>query len=261
MGGDKMKRFLFILCAIFICTFAFAQTIRWHVGDSIIRTDTCSSGDSVTPPTAPAKTGYHFVNWRPYIPIEYLESTGTQYIDTGYKPDQNTRVVTNVQVMRTEAKASWIFGTRSSAGSDDKYGAILITSSGLNTYRCDYGSNVITPTANIPLNNKKLTLDKNKNITTLYYDENLIQQTTQPATTFNSKYNLYLFDLNNGGISSINSANRIYSCKIWDNDVLVRDFIPALDFNGVPCMYDKVTKQFFYNQGTGDFIAGPAVGE
>ena len=36
---------------------------------------------------------------------------------------------------------------------------------------------------------------------------------------------------------------------------------PVLDKNGIPCMYDKVTDQFFYNQGTGQFIAGPVVTE
>ena len=29
--------------------------------------------------------------------------------------------------------------------------------------------------------------------------------------------------------------------------------IPCLDENGVPCMYDTISKQTFYNQGTGEF--------
>lgn len=45
----------------------------------------------------------------------------------------------------------------------------------------------------------------------------------------------------------------IYNC----NNELVRNFIPALDSQGKPCMYDTVTQQSFYNQGTGEFIAGP----
>ena len=46
---------------------------------------------------------------------------------------------------------------------------------------------------------------------------------------------------------------------LYDNDVLVRDFIPVLDSNGTPCMLDKVEGKFYYNQGTGQFIAGPAI--
>ena len=34
------------------------------------------------------------------------------------------------------------------------------------------------------------------------------------------------------------------------------DLIPVLDKNNIPCMFDKVTKQFFYNQGTGQFLYG-----
>ena len=37
---------------------------------------------------------------------------------------------------------------------------------------------------------------------------------------------------------------------------LTRDFIPVLDLDGVPCMYDQVTKQMFYNSGTGNFLYG-----
>ncbi len=36
-------------------------------------------------------------------------------------------------------------------------------------------------------------------------------------------------------------------------------FIPILDINGTPCMYDKVEDKFYYNAGTGQFIAGPAI--
>ena len=37
---------------------------------------------------------------------------------------------------------------------------------------------------------------------------------------------------------------------------LVRNFIPVLDLSGRPTMYDEVSGQFFYNQGTGEFTWG-----
>lgn len=52
------------------------------------------------------------------------------------------------------------------------------------------------------------------------------------------------------------SNSRIYWCKIYDADTLIRAFIPVIDFNNTPCMYDKVSKQLFYNQGTGGFTYG-----
>lgn len=36
---------------------------------------------------------------------------------------------------------------------------------------------------------------------------------------------------------------------------------PSLDSNGVPCMYDKVTKQPFYNKGSGSFIIGMTIAQ
>ena len=55
------------------------------------------------------------------------------------------------------------------------------------------------------------------------------------------------------------SKGKIFLLQIWNNNTLIRDFVPAFDENGTVCMYDKVTKQFFYNAGTGDFIAGPVI--
>ena len=45
---------------------------------------------------------------------------------------------------------------------------------------------------------------------------------------------------------------KMYYCKIYDNDVLVRDFIPAVrDSDGKAGLYDLVTNQFYTNVGTG----------
>ena len=51
----------------------------------------------------------------------------------------------------------------------------------------------------------------------------------------------------------------LYSCKIWKAGVLVQNFIPVKDENNIVCLYDKISNAFFYNQGTGGFIAGGAV--
>lgn len=51
---------------------------------------------------------------------------------------------------------------------------------------------------------------------------------------------------------------RLKSCKIYDGNELVRDFKPAR-VDGVVCLFDNVTQEFFYNANVGgvDFIAGP----
>jgi hypothetical protein len=50
---------------------------------------------------------------------------------------------------------------------------------------------------------------------------------------------------------------KIYSCKVEDADgAIVRDIVAAEDASGVPCLYDKVTKQLFYNRGSGVLVVG-----
>ena len=51
---------------------------------------------------------------------------------------------------------------------------------------------------------------------------------------------------------------KLFSCQIYDNGTLIRDYLPCLDKDGVACLYDKVSETYFYNQGTGEFIAGEA---
>ena len=34
------------------------------------------------------------------------------------------------------------------------------------------------------------------------------------------------------------------------------DYIPAIDNDGKPCMFDLVTQQPFYNSGSGNFVVG-----
>ena len=43
------------------------------------------------------------------------------------------------------------------------------------------------------------------------------------------------------------------------NGDYVFNAIPVLDLSGRPAMYDKVSGQLFYNQGTGEFVPGPNV--
>ena len=48
-----------------------------------------------------------------YIELSYIESTGTQYIDTGFKPNHNTRVTC---CFSTSASNTSIFGAQSARG-------------------------------------------------------------------------------------------------------------------------------------------------
>ena len=46
---------------------------------------------------------------------------------------------------------------------------------------------------------------------------------------------------------------KMYYCKIYDNDILVRDFVPCINVEGEYGLYDFVNSQFYGNVGTGSF--------
>ena len=48
-------------------------------------------------------------------------------------------------------------------------------------------------------------------------------------------------------------AGKLYYLEIFLGDTLVRSYVPVLDSNGVPCLYDMVNETFNYNSGTGAF--------
>ena len=253
-----MKRFLVLSFLIFPCiTHADTETINWYVDGSTYATTTCQTGGDIILPTTPTKYGYTFQGWAFFTPVEYLESTGLQYIDTGFFPNQDTRVV--VEFKAISGYYGTIFGARTAASTDTF--SFLYTNLNPGNISDDYASTRTVLGSKIF--NQIIVVDKNKSLTYVLNKSTgaVIYQDANTYTNFQTTVPLYLFVMNSGGVANVNESGSrlIYSAKIYDNGTLVRDFIPVLDGNNVPCMYDRVTEQYFYNQGTGNFIAGPAI--
>ena len=197
-----------------------------------------------------------------YTQLQYIESTGTQWIDTGYTPttagysadvkfmltgdtkDNQTIIGFNAEINGVRERMS--FGLNSTGVVVFGYG------NGSTGYSND-GSDKITLNNIINLNvvftlPVSLTIDGN----TVF---------TKGSATRASTTAVYLMAVNTGsGITP--STGRWYSTKIYnENNTLVRDFIPAKDAGGVVGMYDLVGGRFYENAGTGEFIAGDPVVE
>ena len=249
-----MKR-IFVFLMLFIGTAAVAHTINWYVDGNIFHTTTCESGEDITPPTAPEKYGYTFKEWLSYTPIEYLETNGAQqqYIDTGYIPNNNTGIEIKIQNMAANTNDNtYFFGAGESAQirSFESY-----TWAKQMTF--NYDSN--NSTNSLP-DREPFIIKWNKNHIQ-YTDPNYDYTYILPDKIFTAPYTMYLLALHRPKESATIVKLRIYYAKIYDNDFLIRDFIPVLDKNGTPCLLDLVEKKFYYNAGTGDFIAGPVIGE
>lgn len=265
-----MKKFLITLCAICISVFAFAQTetLNWYIGDDVYATTTCESGNDILLPTTPTKRGYTFKGWVSYIPIEYLESTGTQYIDTGviYSSANHKSVVRFSHVdPGVDPAPWWVWGSDHGLSIEgDRSGSVALKSNnsilGIGIGNTPGGGSPYT----IPNPTDPITVDiETKDNNTFSVSVNGVPTYTNVSFTGSciGTFSETLFGImtNTGVIRT--TSTKIYAAKLYDNDILVRDFIPVLDGKGTPCMYDKVEEKFYYNAGTGQFIAGPVIGE
>ena len=180
-----------------------------------------------------------------YVTLGYLEATGTQYIDTGFKPNGNTRTVMTAYSVQ---KSSWIYGAWH-AKNDTMYAA-----NAEGVYSICYGSEIV-PLGVVTIG--AIVIDQNKG----EYTYNGVSGTVA-SSDFSCAYSMYLFAINAAGVVSSNRFyGRIHSCQIYDNGTLVRDFVPCRrEFDGKLGMLDLVSNKFFTNRGTGEFVAGEEVG-
>ena len=191
-----------------------------------------------------------------YTELAYLESDGTQWIDTNVKGTLNTSYLLVVQATKGVApKTAVVFGSRSAANSNNV--STVFGTSGADAYISDFGSYTSTRLQISPVD--ALNKVEIYNSKSLRYVKDLVtgdysESSKSWANDFTTPSNL-LFGAKSTGFASamVNFTGKYFACKIYENDVLIRDFIPVLDTNGVPCMYDKVSNEYFYNQGTGEF--------
>ena len=190
-----------------------------------------------------------------YRKINYLESTGTQYIDTGFTSNtpeagyyikyQNSQdhsgddnvmgVIYPNRVIATSNKKASTGWKQSGFGSDGSTVIDVLSTDIIETW-LNYENNNISK---ISLNGE---VQKSENISTVTSTNNL---------------SCYIFASNlNGNAYGNASGVRIYAAKISLNNKIVRDYIPVLDKNGMPCLYEKIEGKFYYNKGTGEFLYG-----
>ena len=215
--------------------YLFADSISTGSGDTIL--DVGGQGVEVSGTT---------LIFNPYIKLEYIESTGTQYINTGITGEAYW-----------EIKGQGTYATQSS-GSQVILGRVAlagywfgITSQTVYGFGASNQSDISYSTFAIA----KITTT-NTNISGTINNATIPTRTITDNSYIN---NPYLLLNGNLGSTTYCAYYKLYSARCYQNNTLVRDFVPAKDENNVVCLYDKVSETYFYNQGTGDFIAGPEV--
>lgn len=183
-----------------------------------------------------------------YRQVEYIESSGTQHVDTEFKPNQDSSIIMDVAFNTTATQAA--YGARTSASS--KAFTLIWMTNGY--YRFYYNNGYSNFTNGITDSTVRHTIKQEKNVLTI---GDAIFSRTYAA--FQCDYNLYLFAHNAAGAVSHPASAKIYSCQIYDNGTLVRDYIPCINPSGEAGLYDLVYGVFYGNAGNGVFAVGRKV--
>lgn len=184
-----------------------------------------------------------------YTLLNYLQSNGEQYLDLGFAPNQDTRVVVDCQVLSIDGLTSNGLHIASVIGTSYFWTQYIGSNGRIGTR---YGTQSPTLfTADKPLWSDRLVYDKNKNVTTVGgYSISANEE------IFELSYNIYLFARNNKGTMDYGSTARVYSCRAFDDGGIIRNMIPCINPSGAYGMYDKVNAKFYGNAGTGSFTGG-----
>lgn len=175
--------------------------------------------------------------------VEYIESNGTQYINTGVYLD-TTNFEVGYDMLGNQLK--WGFTHQGSSN------GTWITVESVNAFFGNFSNRTTISTNNT---------------------ENVIKYESTSGITVNGNFSGKTFGLGTDSISSRPlfifamydfrngidyGTTKLKSFYLKNNGTLVVDMIPVRK-DGVGYMYDRVSGQLFGNDGTGDFIIGSDV--
>lgn len=182
-----------------------------------------------------------------YMEVEYIQSSGTQWVDSGVLPNQDSRVICKFQfLLRTEEQTMFMGRT---AANENAFGLFH----NKNGWNFDYGTGRATGATATAITDV-VDLDCNKSTATLNGSE-LINSAQSWAGTAS----LAIFARNTNGTLNNYATAKLWSFSIFANGTIIRDFVPCINADTVAGLYDLVSSQFYGNAGTGSFSAGPTV--
>ena len=249
--------------------------LGWYDGntrlDVPVSAQSCTYDGVVTVPPQPTRPGYTFNGWKVigvptgYTKLEYLESTGTQYIDTNITISNYERVVTKLSTIDCSMPHNpGPFGSYSDVNGrntivpwkySDKNPFGYLAIGGSSYYYLPYGyNNPVNTSLNI-IYDMDITADNGQ-----YSGKYCGITISGNYSTMENGLSVTLFGYKRENYVSL-SATRIYYFMLYTAP-------NSLAFNGIPArrnsdnvlgMYDTVTQTFFTNAGSGAFVAGPVV--
>ena len=194
-----------------------------------------------------------------YQEVEYIESTGTQYINTNYVHKSNTKISLDCNVKDDAPNAfSALFGARKRNYSSNAMSFFIRFHNIYQPAYCRSGAE--TAGYNMIYNADINIVAEGQTITWTYLQDTFSITTTGTA---DDGYNpMFLFNINTdisagATVDTSWSKMKLYSCVISENGTEMRNFIPCYrKSDGVIGLYDIIGETFYTNAGTGVFLKG-----
>jgi len=195
-----------------------------------------------------------------YQEVEYIQSSGTQYIDTWYKPWKTTKVEIKFNCpsvsVSSWANFYWAFNT-------DSWSARRAYALQMQPSTPYVRASVYSNASSYGIQQSSInTISANTDYTVIHSNDNwyinwTLQWTFTSVPTYTVPYNMFLFSGNNWWSSIVPVSMKLYYFKITDSNTLTRDLVPCYrKSDNVIWLYDLVNDQFYTNSWTGTFSKG-----
>ena len=178
-----------------------------------------------------------------FAQVEYIQSDGSEFFDTGIVPDANTRVVMDFQLVTAGSTNQCLFGV---------VGQFSFRWYGSGSAFRSNGSNSVNFPTSISATDRHI-VDKTAIKTTIDRDSSVT------TTVGNCTLPLYLLSQKASSGATNYAKAKLFRCQIFNGDAFARAFVPCKNPIGTVGLYDLVDGKFYGNAGTGSFTAGPVV--
>lgn len=179
-----------------------------------------------------------------YTALEYIQSSGTQYIDTGRKLTQNSDITIDFMIVGTKNRYAGILG---SCKNTLKNNLTLYQNLGSDCFEVNFSESEHQFRTALSLERTKIRMNKAG-----VWVNDILKKSWSDVADFKTPTNGLIFNIGNYNWTGNKAIMRLYSYKNGNAQHLV----PCLDTDGVPCMFDLVSRKPFYNVGTGSFTWG-----
>ena len=185
--------------------------------------------------------------------VEYLESTGTQWIDTGVIPNQSSVSEIKCQTDTPTAKPGFFFAGARKAGLNNSY-TYQKTTTGF--FYSEFGLDNYCELAQADAMWHVFRIEPPY----IFMDGNRKTYNNPTQSAFTTPHNFILHGCWQDAGGNVLGNKKIAYFKFSQGGVLVRDMISVRFTNehgqSEGAMYDRVSGQLFRNAGTGAFLYG-----